>query len=162
MKLLHTSPTKIEKIQSFYIHNEFQGALFFSQDLYFTTKQGFVYEIDIDESQIITAWDLEYNQDIIDEIKDRFNTYFDCNIDNDEAMDYLCEDLNIWESEEAQNNCEERADFSWFMQGVQAKAAKLQGALCYQSEDEQGTVYIVNMINNEQLLKDVTSRELEA
>ena len=64
MKLLHTSPSQITKIQDFYIHNEFQGALFFSQDLYFTTVQGFIYSIDVDDSQIITAWDLEYNQDI--------------------------------------------------------------------------------------------------
>ena len=161
MKLLHTSPSQITKIQDFYIHNEFQGALFFSQDLYFTTVQGFIYSIDVDDSQIITAWDLEYNQDIIDEIKDRFDTYFDCNIDDDEAMDYLCEDLTIWECEQAQENWEARADFSWFLQGIQAKAAKAQGALCFQSEDEQGTVYIINMINKEHLLIDVTSSMLE-
>ena len=164
LQLIHTSPERIEKIQPNYIWNEFQGALFFSSSDYYTTKASFVYEINVEEDQVIDVCDLEYNQSIIDEIKQRFDICFDKQIDDDEAYEYLTDDLNIWDEldyDDMQSLDSAPAVFSWFIQGVQAKAAKQQGFLAAHSEDEQGDVWIVNMINKEYLLKDVTAEFLE-
>ena len=154
MKLYHTSPDKIIEVKESF-DSEFQGALFFSATPYFMSRASkYVYEIEVSDEQILEVCYLDYDQDIIDEIKERFNTLFDADIDDDEAYDYLMEDLDIWNiSTDDYENC---ALFSWFIQGVQAKAAKKEGALAVESEDEQGTVFIINMINKESLLKAVT------
>jgi len=159
MKLYHTSPELITNINSSY-DNEFQGALFFSSTPYFMSGASkIVYEIEIAEDQILEVCDLEYNQEIIDEIKDRFNVLFDIEIDDDDAYDYLLEDLSVWNTISDSDNC---ADFDWFIQGIQAKAAKKENYVAVEAEDEQGTVFIINMINKESLLKDVTSKFLGA
>ena len=79
--------------------------------------------------------------------------------DDDDAYDYLLEDLSVWDTMSGHEDC---ADFDWFIQGMQAKAAKKENYVAVEAEDEQGTVYIINMINKESLLKDVTSEFLGA
>jgi hypothetical protein len=159
MKLYHTSPEAITNITSSY-DNEFQGALFFSSTPYFMSGASkFVYQIDISEDQVLEVCDLDYNQDIIDEIKERFNVFFDIDIDDDDAYDYLLEDLSVWDTMSGREEC---ADFDWFIQGMQAKAAKKENYVAVEAEDEQGTVFIINMINKESLLKDVTAEFLGA
>lgn len=149
MNLFHTSPQKIETIKNSGI---FSGALFFSCDIYYTqqSKNSVVYTINVNEQNFASLYDLEPSDQIIDDIKHMFNALFNQDIDNDEALDYLLEDENIFDQG---LDCESASEFSWFIQGMQAKTARDQGFLGVESEDEQGAVYIINMVGKEDLLE---------
>jgi len=43
-------------------------------------------------------------------------------------------------------------ELSWYEQGYQAKVARENGFIACRSEDEQGTVYSVHLVNREDLL----------
>jgi len=155
MKLYHTSPDPITCITSSF-DNEFQGALFFSATPYFMSRASkYVYEIEVSDDQILEVCYLDYDQDIIDEIKERFNTLFDADIDDDDAHDYLIEDKGAYDIDT--DDHESCGLFSWFIQGIQAKCARKEKYLGVESDDEQGTVYIINLVDKEALLKDVTT-----
>jgi hypothetical protein len=132
MKITHTSPVKITKITN---SGLFDDCLFFSDDEYvMTAKKGyFVYQINIDESEIIDASDL----------------------DDSETIEHISNVLNV-DLEQAERFLDARdsvfdfgldADDDWFIQSQRGAAAKLMGFSACRDEDEQGTVYIVPMLN---------------
>ena len=47
---------------------------------------------------------------------------------------------------------ESLAELSWHVQGYQATTARENGFIACRSEDEQGTVYAINLVNREDLL----------
>lgn len=149
MKLFHTSPQLIKTIKN---SGVFSGALFFSSDIYYTqqSKNSVVYTIDVEENDFASLYDIDPSQQIIDDIKHMFNALFDQDIDDDEAIEYLIEDENIFDQG---LDCESASEFSWFIQGMQAKSALEQGFIGVESEDEQGTVYIINMVGKANMLE---------
>ena len=148
MILYHTSPEKIEKINKH--RGPFSGALFFSDTPYFMSSASkLVYTVNVDDSDFLDLDDLDDDLEILEDIKHMYSVLFDDEIDTDDAYDYLVEDSNIFDQG---FDGELASEFSWFLQGIQAKAAKNQGYLGVKSQDEQGTVWIINMIDREHLL----------
>ncbi len=135
MKIIHTSPKKIQKIDSFGIAGE---CLFFSNSVYQMTQSDdvFTYSLSIDEDKIIAASQLS-NDEIIAEIAEEF----ECDIDTAESL--LDGSKNEWEMDA----CD--AEKSWWLQGKRGECAKAMGFEACEDEDEQGTVYIVPMIDRE-------------
>ena len=153
MILYHTSPEKIEKINK--NRGPFSGALFFSDSPYYmSTASKNVYTVNVEDSDFIDLYDLDNDAEIIEDIKHMFNALFDQDINDDDAYDYLVEDIDIFSQD---LDGELSSEFSWFLQGIQAKAAKKQGYLGVLSDDEQGAVWIINMINKEHLLNDISN-----
>ncbi len=160
--LNHTSPSIIETINS--NHEYFEGALFFSTDIYTMTmsKEVHLYTLEINEDQVIDYYDLEPTQEIIEEAKHITNCLFDLTLDDDQIFDLITEseDINdlIQEAlEEKDSSIEEYGyeligELSWYVQGYQAKTARENGFIACRSEDEQGTVYSVHLVNREDLL----------
>ena len=134
MEIYHTSPNKIEKINSYGIAGD---CLFFSADIYTMTAvpEYVVYSIEISEDQIIKVSDL-YDEEIVNEISEEFG------VDTDTAENLLDGSESEWDYE-----CD--AEKSWWLQGKQGECAKKMGFEACRSKDEQGTVYIVPMMNRE-------------
>ena len=145
----HTSPAKIEKIKPHQGH--FSGALFFSATEYAMGPVKAIYSINLEDDQIIEVSDLD-NTEVVAEVVETVQSYLDMEIDEDEALDLLTGYSSIWDIAEASDSTD-IGEFDWALQGLQAKAARNMGYLAAESIDEQGTVYIINMIGRENLLK---------
>lgn len=132
--MFHTSPTKITK--STINNNGIAGScLFFSDDVYqMSANSVYVYEADfncVDASEL-------YDDKIIEDI----SRYFDCNKELAEAL--LDASENEWNQE---FDCD--AEDSWWLQGKRGECAVKMGYDGCEDVDEQGTVYIVPMLNRE-------------
>lgn len=149
MKIYHTSPEAITEIKE--NQGPFGGALFFASTPYAMNNVKCTYSIELDESQVIEVCSLD-DEEVVEEIVDMANRFFDIELDEDDAYDILCGHETIWDLAEGQD-AEDLAEFDWTVQGLQAKAAQKAGYLAAESIDEQGTVYIINMIGKESLLK---------
>ena len=138
MEIYHTSPNKIEKINSYGIAGD---CLFFSADIYTMTAapEYAVYSIEISEDQIIKASDL-YDEEIVSEIAEEFG------VDVEVAEGLLDGSENEWDFD-----CD--AEKSWWLQGKQGECAKKMGYEACLSKDEQGSVYIVPLLGREEDLK---------
>jgi len=142
MKLFHTSPKKITKINS---RGMFGESLCFSSSVYsMSVGEVIVYSLEIDESEVIEAQrffyydDSEKLNDIISQIMDV------CEVEEEEAKSFL----------ENKSNPDDAEDGFW-IQGLMGDAAKILGFKAAQSEDEQGIVYIVPMMGKEsELIND--------
>ena len=158
--LNHTSPSIIETINS--KHEYFQGALFFSHDVYTKTasKEVHLYTVEINEEEVIDYYNLEPSQEVIDDAKHIVNCLFDINLDDDQIYDLITTNDThnfIFEFFEDQclfdiDFCESLGELSWYVQGYQAKTARENGFIACRSEDEQGTVYAIHLVNREDLL----------
>lgn len=160
--LNHTSPSIIETINS--NHEFFQGALFFSTDVYTMTmsKEVHLYTVEITEDQVIDYYDLEPTQEVIDDAKHIAKCLFDITLDDDQIFDLITENEDISDLiqealEENDSSIEEYgyeliSELSWYVQGYQAKTARENGYIACRSEDEQGTVYSIHLVNREDLL----------
>lgn len=157
--LNHTSPSIIETINS--KHEYFQGALFFSTDIYTMTssKEVHLYTVEINEDQVIDYYDLEPSQEVIDDAKHIVNCLFDITLDDDQIFDLITtNDTHDFIYECLEDECsfdldgESLAELSWYVQGYQAKTARENGFIACRSEDEQGTVYSIHLVNREDLL----------
>lgn len=145
----HTSPESITEIKPF--RGPFGGALFFAESPYAMNNVKCTYSLELQDDQIIEVCQLD-DAEIVEEIIDMADRYFDLEMDEDDAYDILCGHETIWDLADDQD-AEDLADFDWAVQGLQAKAAQKAGYLAAQSIDEQGTVYIINMVGRESLLK---------
>ena len=136
MKIYHTSPEKIEKIHDMGI---FSDCLFFSNSPYFMTTKSdpVIYSIEIDDDEIIDISDLYDEETIID-----IQNYFDINDDN--AYDML------------RGKIDPDGEGGWWIQGIQGQCGRKLGYRAVRARDEQGTVYIVSMLNREQELHNET------
>ena len=157
MKLYHVSPNEITSGMINANHSHFFGALFFSDEPYSMTAKGktLTYSIDIDEDQVIDVADLEPTEDELAEVIRYFDIYFNQSLDEDDAYEILTENDTHDIVGQLIDTFEfglEMAEFSWNIQGFQAQIAKRMGYLAAEGEDEQGTVWIINMINQENLL----------
>ena len=164
MIINHTSPEQITEIKESY--SFFRGALFFSNDVYTmtTSSEIHLYQIDLKEEDVIEFGELTPTDNVLNELKHDVSCLFDLMIDDDTATDLLLsneydEQLDIIQDlleKENRSVCEIGYEYiselSWNIQGLQALCAKEMGFLACQSEDEQGTVYAINLINLESRL----------
>ena len=158
MIINHTSPNQIKTIKrsGYDIDVEFSGCLFFSDDIYSMSASMELhhYTIEIDQHECISAHMLE--DVLIDEVKatDHIVNYagslgFD--LDADLAYEFLdCSSL-VWDHLPSESG--DLCYLDWYIQGIQGRVARQMGFVACESEDEQGTVYIVDMYNRENLLK---------
>lgn len=136
MKLFHTSPTKIEKINKF---GTFGDCLFFSAQPYFMSQASkFVYSIDTEELEFINASQL-YDEEIISEIAEKFG------VDDDVAEGLL-------DGSESEWDYSSDVDDSFWIQMIRGVCAKKMGFDGCLDRDEQGAVYIVPMFGRESIL----------
>ncbi|MAH48254.1 hypothetical protein CMI37_20690 [Candidatus Pacearchaeota archaeon] len=147
MKIYHTSPEKITKINKF--QGPFAGSLFFSDEIYqMSNVSDHLYSIDVSDDQIIDASDL-YCEEAVGQIIDKAQNDLDLILDQDEAEALLDASDQIWGFD-----CEgDKGEFDWWLQGLQGQVAKDKGFIGCESTDEQGVVYILNLIDKEGLLK---------
>lgn len=138
MELFHTSPNEITNITKFGRFNEF---LCFSSDVYAMAAREFVtYKIDIEDESLISAGSLFYHENaekltgLISEFCSRFD------VDEDTAEEIMSE-------REQLDSCD--ADDLWDVQVFTARAAKLLGFRGCIMNDEQGTLYMIDMLSRE-------------
>ena len=134
MKIIHTSPNKIEKINDSGI---FGDCLFFSTNEYMMTQSDivYVYSLEISEEKICAVYNL-YNEEIIKNIAEVLE------ISEDDAERVLNSRDTVWEHGGGGEN-------DWWVQGKQGECAKRMGFEAAEGRDEQGHVYIVPMIDRE-------------
>ena len=149
MEMIHTSPVEIKKINSTGLFGSF---LCFSQNEYVMTCSGshFSYKIEIDDSELIEASRLFYHpeaellNDLVLEVCEKYG------VDKDMAENLIGEMENgfdvIYEFD---------SDDAWEMQHRTARAAKILGYRGCIMEDEQGTLYMIDMLGKECELKQV-------
>jgi len=138
MKLYHTSPEKIEKINKF---GMFDDCLFFADEPYTMTQAGtvYTYSIEIDEEKIIKVSDL-HHVSVIENIMEVVE------VDEDQAERLL-------DGRDTAFDYGKDGETDWWIQAKQGEAAKLMGYEAVEARDEQGTVYIVPMFGREENLK---------
>ena len=136
MKLTHTSPSPITEINRF---GTFNDCLFFSTNRYVMTASNevYTYEINIDEDSIVRASEL-HDQDIIEEMALIWD------LSEEDAEGLLDGSVNGWTDIEDWDG-----DKDWAVQAYQGKCAKKMGYVACESEDEQGSVWIVPMSGKE-------------
>lgn len=137
MKLFHTSPKEITKINRF---GQFDDCLFFSSNVYeMSACETITYSIDASNMRFIDASDL-HDDEIIAEIAERFD------IDLDDAESLLDGSDSVWNHDFAD------ADADWFIQARRGECAKKMGFDGCEDQDEQGAVYIIPMFGRESIL----------
>ncbi len=136
MQLFHTSPTEIKEISAYGMFGE---CLCFSADVYqMSACDVITYQINIDDADIIEARSFFYQADCdkLNEIVAEIMELADC--DEEQAQELL-----------SQNDFFGDAEIDWRIQGYAGEAAKVLGYKAASADDEQGTVYIVPMLDKE-------------
>ena len=137
MKLFHTSPKEITKIDRF---GTFDDCLFFSAQPYsMSVGEVITYSIDAENMDFIEASDLT-DAEIVAEIAERFE------IDLDDAESLLDGSDSVWNYDFAD------AENDWYIQAKRGECAKKMGFDGCLDEDEQGGVYIIPMLGREEIL----------
>ena len=137
MKLFHTSPKEITKINRF---GAFDDCLFFSVEPYsMSVGEVITYSIDAENMNFVESCDL-HDDEIIAEIAERFD------IDEDLAESLLDGSDSVWNHDFAD------AENDWFIQAKRGECAKRMGFDGCKDHDEQGVVYIIPMLNRESIL----------
>ena len=156
MIINHTSPNQIKTVKRSG-HNpevEFSGCLFFSDDIYTMTMGTAThhYTINVNDTDCIHVSDLE-DVDLDDssalEMIVHYGQALGFDLDEDLAYELLDCSSTAWDHFQGEDVC----FLDWYVQGIQGRVARQMGFVACESEDEQGTVYIVDMYNRENLLK---------
>lgn len=146
MELFHTSHSEITSINQLGLYDEF---LCFSSKTYVMTARSYVvYKIEIDEDQLITAGHLFYHEDAdkLSELVAEFCRRFD--VDEDTAEEII--------SERQQLDTDEADDLN-AVQLFTARAAKLLGYRGCVMTDEQGSLYMIDMLGREAELEMINA-----
>jgi hypothetical protein len=140
MKLFHTSPEKIEKIHE---NGMFGDCLFFSSEPYYMTmsKKPVVYSIDLDDNDVVSVRDL-FDEEIVSRIAEVME------IDEEDAE-------RVLDGRDTAFDHGHDGEMDWWVQGTQGECAKKMGFSAVESQDEQGTVWIVPMFGREKDLVEV-------
>ena len=137
MKLFHTSPREITKIDRF---GTFDDCLFFSVEPYsMSAGEVITYSIDAENMSFVNASDLA-DDEIVAEISECFD------IDLDDAESLLDGSDSVWNHDFAD------AENDWYIQAKRGECAKKMGFDGCLDEDEQGGVYIIPMLGRESIL----------
>lgn len=140
MNLYHTSPNAEITPTRFGTFDEF---IFFSNDVYVMTAGDYhVFTTEIDESLVIGApalWYQENWEDARQYIDELMRTL---NIDEDTAMGLLDESIDITDLDI--DACELGTEW-WNVQRLTARCAKALGYIGVRVEDEQGSAYMLDV-----------------
>lgn len=143
MKLFHTSPNPITHVTE---NGLFGPFLCFASKPYIMTAATapVVYTLELDESEVIDAAGLFYHDDAA-----KLQVFVE------EVMELLgCDE------DEAERQLEQRADFcgdadiSWRIQHLTALCASALGYCAVKMQDEQGALWLVNMLGREHDLQN--------
>lgn len=148
MKIYHTSPEKIQQINSFGL---FGDALCFAEQPYVMTAapSPVMYSIEIDEEEIIDACSFFFREDyeklggLVTEIMEMV----EC--DEDTAQDLLSGKAALVD---VAGEFDAEQDFE--IQKMAVQAAKILGYRAVLLRDEQGPMYLVSMLGRESDLKE--------
>ncbi|OVE45677.1 hypothetical protein [Chromobacterium violaceum] len=138
MELFHTSPNEITAISK---NGRFGEFLCFSGNVYTMTAGQFVtYKLEINEELLIEAGSLFYHEDAakLDVLVAQFCRRFD--VDEDTAEEIISEREQLDSAD---------ADDLWDVQLFTARAAKLLGYRGCIMSDEQGALYMIDMLGHE-------------
>jgi hypothetical protein len=141
--LFHTSAKKIDKVSPFGLLG---SSLCFAINPYVMTAAAcaITYKIELSDSEIIEASQLFYHEnasalsDLVKEFCDRFD------VEEDAAESLISEQSHIDTSD---------AEDMMNVQKFTSRAASLLGYRAVRCDDEQGSVYIVEMLNKENELE---------
>ena len=162
--LYHCSPTVIDKIDPNSPFGEFMGTLFFASGFpYSPGLCDYVYKLTMTYDQIIHIRNLEPTDDELQEIIHMVDAY--CGFDKlnaDQAYKLLTEvySEDLFVAYMGGDECV-LSDFTWWLQGQQARVARRMGYFGAESEDENGYVVMADMVGREHLLNDYMSVENE-
>jgi len=136
MQLFHTSHKEITEINKSGRFGEF---LFFSSRVYqMCAGEAVVYSIEIKENEVINAGSLFYHEDAekLEGLVEMFCNRFD--VDADTAEEMISERQHL-EEYDADDLCD--------VQHYTAQAAKILGFRGVRVTDEQGTAYMIDMLD---------------
>ena len=146
MELYHTSGAEITNINEL---GRFGSHLCFADEPYFMAiDPAITYKIEIDENDIIEAGSIFYHDDaeklsaLASEVAERIG----CS--EDDAEEVISQRLNVWDMD-LELEADELAELSWDSQRWAAEAAALLGYRGVSMQDEQGTMYLVDMLSRE-------------
>ena len=149
MTLFHTSPATITQIDK---DGRFGEFLFFSPDVYVTTAGEHVtYALDVDDEELIDASSLFYHADaeklqpIVSRLAARLG------ISEELAEDLISEKADVFDIDNI--DADDAAEFSWSIQRITARCAKVLGFRGVAVSDETGTSYMIDMLNRASELK---------
>ena len=138
MELFHTSPVEITAIRTTGRFGEF---LFFSSRIYsMSAGKTIAYKIELDDSDLIEAGQLFHHAEAVklDSLVAEFAARYAVDIDTAEEI--------ISEREQLDSN---DSDDLWDVQLFTARAAKILGYRGVAVADEQGTAYMIDMLDHE-------------
>ena len=150
MKLFHTSPKEIKKIDQF---GNFEDCLFFSARVYqMAIGEVITYSIDAENMDFIEAWKLS-DDEIAAEIAKKIASRTFEDQDFELAEELLDTSKNLWKvGFDLGLDSEEKKKINWFIQAKRGQCAKKMGFDGCLDEDEQGAVYIIPMLGRESIL----------
>lgn len=151
MKLFHTSPNEITKIDRF---GNFDDCLFFSTKVYqMRCGEVITYSIDASEMEFVEANQL-HDVEIIAKIVERFSNVIPEDEDaSDFAESLLDGSILLWDiGFDLGLDGESMAELDWFIQAKRGECAKKMGFDGCKDHDEQGSVYIIPMFGRESIL----------
>ena len=133
--MFHTSPEKIEKINSYGIAGD---CLFFSDSVYIMTQASpvYVYEANFECVSVCELFDPQVIADIAE--------FFGVDEETAEAL---------LDGSKSEFDHGADGEDSWWLQGKRGECAKKMGFDGCEDRDEQGAVYIVPMFGRESKLK---------
>lgn len=146
MQLIHTSPELITKILD---DGKFGTFLFFSCNEYVTTAGSYVtYSIDICDEDVIDVSQLFYHEDAI-KLNDLISCVeYMCGVDSDTAEALIDQSLSLFNISSSVDS-DNMGEIDLRLQRLSAEAGKLLGYRVISMRDEQGTAYMIDMLDRE-------------
>lgn len=151
MKLYHTSPNRIEKIDRY---GKFGSMLFFSSEPYFmtaTSSDVVLYSIDLDEDKILNIDSVFYRYDSSEEagLQEVIEHVMHVLEVDQETAENLLDNSQSIQADHVDVAMSDSAEADWFVQEQQGEVAKSLGYEAALTRDEQGSVYIACMFERE-------------
>lgn len=151
MKLFHTSPNEITKIDSSGLFGEF---LCFASDPYVMSAcETIMYSIELSEDEVVEANSFFYREDC-DKLKDIVAEVMDlADCDEDTAEELLSGRIGMFDVVDPAS--EDTDEAAWELQRLIAKACQALGYRAVETRDEQGAMWLVAMKGREaELIKE--------
>ena len=155
--IFHCSPVEIDRIDPHTPFGEFEGTLFFALEPYSLGSYKYMYTVTMHDEQAVHVSDLEPLKSDIDDVIHHLRAYIsteDIECSYDCALELITKDdtYAVLEEHFSDVDMEEAAQLGWWMQGKQARIARRMGFVAAQGEDEQGVVYMIDMVEREYIL----------
>ena len=149
MMLYHTSPDPITKITTTGLYG---SGLCFSADPYSMSAGTVItYSIELNDDDIIDANELFYHDDAksLAPLSEHVARVLDCDIETAEEL--IAQRVSAYDID-----TDDPAEDGWWLQRCAIDAAKLLGYRAVSMQDEQGSLYLINMLGRENELKIIS------